>query len=165
MRQIAIALFASLFLSAFAFAENDNGLVRLKSAHDVKTTADQLESMLKKKGITVFARIDHGQGAKEVGETLRPTELLIFGNPKMGAPLMNCGQSVGIDLPLKALIWEDENGEVWLAYNHPDYFAKRHGIKGCQAVLEKMEKALANFAKGATAKPKSGMAHDRKSAF
>jgi uncharacterized protein (DUF302 family) len=81
---------------------------------------------------------------------LRPTELVIFGNPKVGAPLMQCSQTVAIDLPQKALIWQDESGQVWLTYNDPQYLAKRHEIGGCKAVLDKVRNALKNFAKTAT---------------
>ena len=82
--------------------------------------------------------------------SLRPTEVVIFGNPKVGTPLMNCAQSVAIDLPQKALIWQDEAGEVWLAYNDPAYLAGRHKIEGCDEVLKKVSGALANFAAAAT---------------
>ena len=98
----------------------------------------------------VFNRIDHSAGAKGVGIALRPTQLLVFGNPKVGAPLMNCGQRIAIDLPQKALIWEDEGGTVWLTYNDPQYLAARHGIEGCAEVLTKVQKALGNFATAAT---------------
>ena len=100
--------------------------------------------------MTVFIRINHGEGAEKVGKRLRPTELIIFGNPKVGTPLMQCGQSVAIDLPRKALIWEDEAGQVWLSYNDPKYLARRHGIKGCDEVIKKIEDALGNFVKTAT---------------
>jgi uncharacterized protein (DUF302 family) len=100
--------------------------------------------------MTVFMRINHAEGAQKVGKKLRPTELIIFGNPKVGAPLMQCGQSVAIDLPQKALIWQDEAGQVWLSYNDPKYLASRHGIKECGEVIKKIEKALGNFARMAT---------------
>jgi uncharacterized protein (DUF302 family) len=132
-------------------AQAADGLISVKSAHDVKTTADRLESTLKAKGMRVFIRIDHAQGAQAVGQSLRPTELVVFGNPKVGTPLMQCAQSVAIDLPQKALIWEDAAGQVWLAYNDPRYLEGRHAIEGCGEVLQKVEKALANFAKAATA--------------
>ncbi|MGD8493724.1 MAG: DUF302 domain-containing protein [Desulfobacterales bacterium] len=128
----------------------DTGLMNVKSSHDVKTTADRLESVLKEKGMTVFLRVNHSEGARKVGKQLRPTELVIFGNPKVGAPLMQCGQTVGIDLPQKALIWQDEGGQVWLTYNDPQYLAKRHGIDGCKPVLDKVQNALKNFAQAAT---------------
>jgi uncharacterized protein (DUF302 family) len=101
--------------------------------------------------MTVFARIDHAAGAKKIGKSLRPTELLIFGNPKGGTPLMECAQSAGIDLPLKALVWEDAFAQVWLGYNDPAYLAKRHEVPTC-AVVEDMAKTLAALAATATTK-------------
>jgi uncharacterized protein (DUF302 family) len=127
-----------------------DGLVHIKSAHDVKTTADRLEKVLEAKGMTLFNRIDHAAGAKSVGRQLRPTELVIFGNPKVGSPLMACRQTVGIDLPQKALIWQDEAGQTWFSYNRPAYLKSRHHIEGCDDVLGKVSKALENFAKAAT---------------
>jgi len=100
--------------------------------------------------MTVFIRINHAAGAKKIGKTLRPTEIVIFGNPRVGTPLMQCGQSIAIDLPQKALIWEDEKGQVWLSYNNPQYLAKRHGTQGCDGVLKKVANALGNFAAKAT---------------
>ena len=128
----------------------DSGMINLKSAHGVNATADRLEEVLKSKGMTVFIRVDHSKGAQSVGEKLRPTQLVIFGNPKVGTPLMQCRQSVAIDLPQKALIWEDEKGQVWYSYNNPDYLVKRHQIEGCDQVIKKVETALMNFAKAAT---------------
>ena len=148
MRTVYIALILIVAFTLPVFA--DTGLTNVKSSHDVKTTADRLEAVLKEKGMTVFLRVNHSEGARNVGKQLRPTELVIFGNPKVGAPLMQCGQTIGIDLPQKALIWQDENGQVWLTYNDPRYLAKRHGIDGCQPVLDKVQNALKNFAKAAT---------------
>ena len=148
MRTVYIALILIVAFTLPVFA--DTGLTNVKSSHDVKTTADRLEAVLKEKGMTVFLRVNHSDGARNVGKQLRPTELVIFGNPKVGAPLMQCGQTIGIDLPQKALIWQDENGQVWLTYNDPRYLAKRHGIDGCQLVLDKVQNALKNFAKAAT---------------
>ena len=143
--------FTSIGLICFAsLACADNGMISLKSSHDVKITADRLEKNLIAKGMMVFIRINHTEGAQKVGKKLRPTEVIIFGNPKVGTPLMQCGQSVGIDLPQKALIWQDETGQVWLSYNDPKYLASRHNIKGCGEVIKKIEKALGNFAKLAT---------------
>ncbi|MCV6612856.1 MAG: DUF302 domain-containing protein [Amphritea sp.] len=127
-----------------------DGLVNVESAHSVVATADKLESVLKDKGMTIFARIDHSAGAEKVGQSLRDTELVLFGNPQVGTKLMNCAQSVGIDLPLKALIWKDEQGKVWLSYNDPAYLADRHSIEGCDPVLEKVSGALAKFSAAAT---------------
>ena len=148
MRKLLVSLISILFVYSTAIA--DDGLVNIKSSHGVKVTADRLENTLRTKGMTVFIRINHAEGAQKVGKKLRPTELIIFGNPKVGTPLMQCGQSVAIDLPQKALIWEDEAGQVWLSYNDPKYLARRHGIKGCDEVIKKIDDALGNFAKTAT---------------
>ena len=146
---LRLVLVASALLFA-TLTHAADGLVAIKSSHDVKATADKLESVLKEKGMTVMARVDHQQGAEKAGLELRPTEVVIFGNPKVGTPLMQCAQSVAIDLPQKALIWEDANGEVWLGYNDPQYLKSRHGIEGCDEVLGKVSGALGNFAKAAT---------------
>ena len=148
MRQVFLTFIILSFCVSLSFA--DNGLISIKSSHDVQGTADRLENTLREKGMTVFIRINHAQGAQKVGKQLRPTELLIFGNPKVGTPLMQCSQSVAIDLPQKALIWEDEAGHVWFSYNDPRYLAKRHGITECVNVIKKIEKALSNFAHAAT---------------
>jgi len=148
MRQVFFALIALLFIVSTAIA--GNGVISVKSSHDVKVTADRLENILNQKGMNVFIRINHAAGAQKVGKKLRATELIVFGNPKVGTPLMQCRQSVGIDLPQKALIWQDDQGQVWLSYNSPNYLAQRHGIKGCEEVIKKVQKALSNFAKAAT---------------
>ncbi|MEN8198478.1 MAG: DUF302 domain-containing protein [Thermodesulfobacteriota bacterium] len=149
MRQLVLSIIALFFLSSMAVA--DSGLVTVKSSHTVKETADRLENVLQKKGMTLFDRIDHAAGARKVGKELRPTELLIFGNPKVGTPLMQCGQTMAIDLPQKALIWEDAGGQVWFSYNEPEYMARRHNSTGCLEVIKKVEGVLANFAAAATA--------------
>jgi uncharacterized protein (DUF302 family) len=123
----------------------DNGLVAVKSAHGVKDTIDRLASDVTAKGLTVFARIDHAQGAHEAGLALRPTELLIFGNAKGGTPLMQSRQTIGIDLPLKALAFEDTDGTVWLCYNDPAWLAARHGV-----VAGEVTKAMATALAAAT---------------
>jgi uncharacterized protein (DUF302 family) len=105
-----------------------DGLVTIESNHTVKDTIDRVAAGLAAKGITVFARIDHAAGAASVGMPLRPTELLIFGNPKAGTPLMQSKQSIGIDLPLKMLGWQDQAGKVWLSYNDVGWLARRHGL-------------------------------------
>jgi uncharacterized protein (DUF302 family) len=139
---------AMFFFASVTYA--DNGIISIKSSHDVKTTVDRLDNILREKGMTVFIRINHAEGAQKVGKKLRPTELVIFGNPKVGTPLMQCGQSVGIDLPQKALIWQDKAGQVWLSYNDPKYLASRHSIKECGEIIKKIQKALGNFARMAT---------------
>ncbi|HJP18396.1 MAG TPA: DUF302 domain-containing protein [Nitrospinota bacterium] len=147
---LPVVILTLLVLPAYA---GDNGLVSLKSSNDVKTTIDRLESVLKEKGMTIFKRVNHTEGAKKVGLKLRPTELLIFGNPKVGTPLMQCRQSAAIDLPQKALAWEDDKGQVWLSYNNPVYIATRHNILECDKVINKIKNALGKFTKKATANP------------
>ncbi|HEC18950.1 MAG TPA: DUF302 domain-containing protein [Gammaproteobacteria bacterium] len=122
--------------------KSTHGMISKKSAHSVKDTLDRLEAVLKKKGLTIFARVNHGAGAKKSGIELRPTELLLFGNPKLGSHLLTSKQTAGIDLPMKALAWEDEKGQVWLTYNDPAYVAERHGITDREKIVTKMTGAL-----------------------
>ena len=148
MHRLTCVLIIFLYFASPAWA--DPGFVNVQSNHSVKETANRLETVLKQKGMTVFTRINHAAGARRVGKVLRPTELIIFGNPKVGAPLMQCSQTVGLDLPQKALIWEDEAGLVWFSYNAPAFLDKRHGLAKCSQVLKKVENALRNFAVAAT---------------
>ena len=129
-----------------------DGVIDVQSAFTVKETADRLESILNEKGMTIFNRIKHSEGAGKVGIALRETELLIFGNPKVGSPLMKCRQSVAIDLPQKALVWEDHASKVWISYNDPVYLEKRHGITGCEEVISKIKKALSGITRAAATK-------------
>jgi uncharacterized protein (DUF302 family) len=129
---------------------SENGLITLPSAFGAKETIDRLVSEVKAKGMAVFARIDHAAGATAAGLTLRPTELLIFGNAKGGTPLMQARQTIGIDLPLKALAWEDAGGKVWLSYNEPGWLARRHGETARQDVTDRLAAALAAVTKAAT---------------
>jgi len=108
-----------------AHAMAADGLTTIPSSYGAKETMDRLEAEIKAKGMVAFARIDHAAGAAQVGLPLRPTELLVFGGAKAGTPLMQSNQSIGIDLPLKALVWQDANGKVWLSYNEPSWLAKR----------------------------------------
>lgn len=148
-RFLAAGLLAGLVHTA-AFAQQDvTGLAVLESSHDVATTADRLVAALEDKGLTLFTRIDHAAAAKTADMSLPPTELVIFGNPKAGTALMHCAHTVAIDLPLKALIWEDGEGQVWLGYNTPAYLAERHQISGCQKVLEKVRTTLDELARTA----------------
>lgn len=105
-----------------------DGLVTTNSSRGPKETMDRLVAELQAKGLTIFARIDHAAGAKDAGLPLRPTELVIFGNAKGGTPLMQANQAIGIDLPLKALVWQDASGTTWLSYNDPAWLAQRHGL-------------------------------------
>jgi uncharacterized protein (DUF302 family) len=127
------------------------GLTSLRSPHGPKDTMDRLEAEVKVRGMTVFARIDHAEGAAAAGLSLRRTELLIFGNAKAGTPLMQAAQTIGIDLPLKALVWQDGAGDTWLSYNDPSWLAKRHELGSETAtVVAKMSAALNVVTKAAT---------------
>jgi len=148
MRKTLLVFMVSFCMVGPAIAEV--GMIRVKSSHDVATTAERLEGTLKEKGVTVFARIDHAAGARKIGQALKPTILVIFGNPAMGTPLIQRSRTIGIDLPLKALIWEDRAGDVWLSYNDPGYLARRHGITEMNDVIQKMALAMNNFANTAT---------------
>jgi len=150
MKSLGIAMAVLIFLAGPARAAD--GLVAVKSAHGVKETLDRFEVAAKGKGLNIFLRLDHAAGAKKVGKTLRPTELLVFGNPQGGTPLMVCAQTAGIDLPLKALAWQDDSGQVWLGYNDPKFLAGRHGAGECKPIVENLGKALAALAGEATRK-------------
>ena len=131
----------------------DDGLVTLQSSHDVATTLERLTAALEAKGVRVFARIDHAAGAASVGLALRPATLVIFGNPAAGTPLMQAAQTVGIDLPLKALVWQDGAGDTWLSYNDPSWLAKRHELGSETAtVVANMSAALNVVTKAATSR-------------
>ena len=119
------------------------GLIVHSGSHGPAETADRLVAALTKQGMTVLARIDHAAAAAKVGMSLRPTEVLIFGNPRAGSPLMQAAQTMGIDLPLKALVFEDGEGKTWIAYNDPNWLAARHHIGGAERTLENMSAALA----------------------
>lgn len=151
MKKTIIMLFCLNLFMPLANA-GDNGLIIKASQFSPKVTLDRLEAALKKKGIRVFARVSHKANAEGVGLKLRPTELLIFGNPKLGTHFFTSNQTAGIDLPMKALVWEDVQGKVWLAYNDPKYIAKRHGIGNRAKIVKKMTGALNKFTNKATQK-------------
>lgn len=149
----AAALAASLFsvgCASLGTAPND-GLVALKSPHSATDTLNRLEAQVKQRGLAVVARVDHAAGAARVGKTLRPTELLIFGSPQAGTPLMECAQTAGIDLPMKALVWVDSSAQVWLGYNAPGWLVRRHGAPDCPAA-DNVAKALAAIAEATVAR-------------
>lgn len=152
----SIALLSTAFLATAFLGSTQalaaDGLLVVKSNHSVEATADKLEHALNSKGMMVFKCINHADGAQAVGLDLRPTELVIFGNPKVGTPLMQCAPTVAVDLPQKMLIWEDDDGQTWLGYNDPQYLKEWHDIEGCDEVIGKIEGPLGNFAKAATAK-------------
>lgn len=132
-----------------------DGLITISSAFSAEETMRRLEAEVRAKGMTVFARIDHAAGASEAGLSLRPTDLLIFGAAKGGTPLMQAAQTIGIDLPLKALVSQDEEGRTYLSYNDPSFLARRHGINDdrVKLVVDAMTGVLRAIAAKATAKP------------
>ena len=131
-----------------------DGLITIRSTYGPKETMNRLEAEVKTKGLTVFAHIDHAAGAAAVGLPLGPTDLLIFGNAKGGTPLMQSIQTVGIDLPLKVLVWQDASGNTWLSYNDPNWIAKRHAVgHEVDAPVSAMAAALSAIAKAATTSP------------
>ena len=144
-----IIVLTMFFLSTTA-ALAAEGMITKTSGHSVKKTMDRFEKIVTDKGFTVVARVNHAAAAIKSGGTLRPTELLIFGNPKLGTQLMQSNQTIGIDLPLKVLIWEDDKGKVTLGYNDPAWLAKRHGIADRDKVFAKMAGALGKFSDSAT---------------
>lgn len=145
MRIIAFTIFFAVATVAGA----QSGMVKKTSQHSVADTVDRLEKIVTKKGFKVVARVNHAAAAKTVGTELRPTELLIFGNPKVGSALMSSQQSVGIDLPVKVLVWQAADGKVWVGYNDPAYLAERHAIGDRKKVIDKMSGALKNFTNAA----------------
>lgn len=131
-----------LCIAPLVVSASTDGIIKKPSQNSVLHTMDKLESLVASKGFKVFVRIDHAAGASSVGQALPPAELLVFGNPKVGSALMSSEITVGLDLPVKVLVWEDEEGRVWLAYNDPRYLAKRHGINDRPEVVERMSEAL-----------------------
>ena len=144
-------LLVSIFAVLLPFsAVASDGVISVPSKYSVEKTADRFENTIKERGMTLFARIDHGNNAKKVNLTLRPTEVIIFGNPRVGTPMMQCSQQVAIDLPQKALIWQDDAGKVWFSYNDPEYLMKRHNMKGCEEVIKRVSTILNGLSKAAT---------------
>ncbi len=146
---VATLLFLTFSTGASAQASAD-GLISLTSPRSATETMNRLEATVKEKGFAVIARVDHAAGAAKVGKTLRPTELLIFGNPQGGTPMMECAQTAGIDLPIKALVWQDAKGTVMLSYNDPKFIAERHKASGC-SVVTPMSNALDGIMKSVVA--------------
>jgi uncharacterized protein (DUF302 family) len=131
-----------------------DGLITLRSSFGPEETMQRLEAEVRAKGLTVFAHVDHAAGAAAVGLPLRPTDLLIFGNAKGGTPLMQAQQSIGLDLPLKALVWQDEKGTTFLSYNDPHWLAQRHALDdSTRAPVEAISGALKAIADKVTAAP------------
>ena len=132
-----------------------DGLITIRSSFGPEETMNRFEAEVRARGMTVFARVDHAAGAAAAGLLLRPTDLLIFGTAKVGTPLMESAQTVGIDLPLKALVWQDASGSTWLSYYDPSSLARRHGLndEGAKATVNGMTAALTAIARTATTPP------------
>jgi len=126
------------------------GLTSIPGSLGPKETMDRLEAEIRTKGLTVFSRIDHAAGAAEVGLRLAPTNLIIFGNARGGTPLIQSAQTVGIDLPLKILVWQDAANNTWLSYNEPRWIGQRHGVAGVESTIDKMADLLAAIAREAS---------------
>jgi uncharacterized protein (DUF302 family) len=142
----------SQYLEHWAMAAN--GLITIESRNGPEETMNRFEAEVRARGMTVFAHIDHAAGAAAAGLSLRPTELLIFGNASIGTPLMESVQTLGIDLPLKALVWQDVQGAAWLSYNDPAFLARRHGLQAANnSAVSSMAAALHEIALKATSSP------------
>jgi len=123
-----------------------NGLITIESQHSVDLTADRFEKLIHEKGLKFFMRVNHTENASNANLVLRPTQLILFGNPVAGTALMNCAQTIAIDLPQKALFWEDADGQSYISYNDPAYLQERHAMQGCEPVLEKVSGLLSGLA-------------------
>ena len=151
IRSLAALVSAVTLAGCASMADTGNGMVAVKSPYSAADTASRLEAQVKQRNLAVVARVDHAAAAQRVNMTLRPTEVLIFGNPQAGTPLMLCAQGVGIDLPMKVLVWVDAQQQTWLAYNDPVWIVRRHGGGDCPAA-ENVRKALAAIAEATMAK-------------
>lgn len=140
MSKIAMAVLSVALLISPAYATSK--LISVPSAESTKATLDKLEVLAQARGLKIFARIDHAAGAQSIGEKLRPTELLIMGNPKGGTPLLQCNQAYGIDLPLHVLAWEDAAGQTWLSYKDMSKLGYKHADDSCDAALKRLTGAL-----------------------
>lgn len=145
-RVMVTLLAAVLTLPALAA----DGLIKKSSAHSTDETVKRFKAVLEKKGIRVFAHVNHQKNAQGKNLELSDVQLLIFGNPLLGTPLMQANPTIGIDLPMKLLVWEDTQGKVWLAYNDPRYLVGRHGIDNREAIVVKMDNALKKLTNAAT---------------
>ncbi|MCU7931207.1 MAG: DUF302 domain-containing protein [Candidatus Thiodiazotropha sp. (ex Codakia rugifera)] len=148
--KITLSVLTLLLLLTVNVVQADAGLINVSSQFGVQETADRFVAAVQKAGLKVFNRIDHAAGAAKVDKTLRPTQLIIFGSPKVGTALLTSDQRVGIDLPLKALAWQDAEGKVWLSYSSPDYLFNRFAINDRAKVKKKITGALAKLSQSAT---------------
>jgi uncharacterized protein (DUF302 family) len=155
MRRLIVALVVAIAAAPAAAKEPPRRelLVKVESKFPVKETLDRLAAEIEKRGLKVAARIDHAAGAKAAGMELPPTEVLLFGNPKLGTPLMQSNPAAGIDLPMKVLAWQDKAGKVWIGYNAPVSLAARHAIRDRAEVVKSMSAALSGLVKAASGQP------------
>jgi uncharacterized protein (DUF302 family) len=144
MSKLPALIAAVVMLPSLAWAGDDR-LVAKKSPHPVAVTMDRLSDALKARGIGIAARVDHAGAAQKAGQALKPTQLLIFGNPKLGTPLMQANRRIGLELPMKVLAWEDEGGQVWVAYVKPDVLKSEYSVDGRDDVFKAMTQALDNL--------------------
>lgn len=151
MNKPGTLLLAVLLFSSPLYAGNN--YVSKKSSNSVAISMDRLENALKQRGVGILARVDHAGAAQKADMTLRPTQVLIFGNPKLGTPLMQSNQQIGLDLPLKVLAWEDSKGQTWLTYEKPGEMAERHGMKEPAEALKKIAGVLDAVTSEAAAGP------------
>ncbi len=143
MRKILFLVTALFLVPAISHADDENGMITKKSPHSVQETVKRLKDAIGDvKPVSVMAEVDHQKNAEKVDMKLRPTYLVLFGNPKLGTQLFTSNQSAGIDLPMKALVWEDADGQVWIGYNDPAWIAERHDIDDRDDVVKKMQGAL-----------------------
>ena len=149
---IKLTSLGALILSASFSLSAADSMVKMQSAHSVQETADRFAEIAESKGLNIFARIDHQKNAEAVDLDLRPTQLIIFGNPKVGTLLMQCEQSMGLDLPLKVLVTEDEKQQVWLSYYDPMYLKGVHNMEGCGKVIEKVSGVLSALSSASASK-------------
>ena len=146
--------FTALLLALLgSSAHATDGLVAVPCLQTAKTCLDRLETLAKSRGLKVFTRIDHAAGAASIGETLRPTELLIFGHPKAGTPLLKCSQAYGISLPLHVLAWEDIKGKRWIGYRDPAGVAQSHPDAACNAILKQVTQNLDEMVRTVASQP------------
>jgi uncharacterized protein (DUF302 family) len=141
MMKLTAVIAAVVMIPSIAGAADDR-VVAKKSPHSVAATLDRLSEVLTARGIGIAARVDHAAAAQKIGQPLKPTQVLIFGNPKLGTPLMQSNRRIGLDLPMKVLAWEDDGGQVWVAYAKPEALKSDHAISGRDEVFREMAQAL-----------------------
>jgi uncharacterized protein (DUF302 family) len=144
------SIFALILLASLATAQQNDGLVRVRSTRDFNQTVTALDSAISAANLRIFARVDHAANARGVSMDLRPTTVFIFGNPQVGSRLMQCEQTTAIDLPLKILVWQDSTSAVWVGYEAPAKLSERHKVQGCQDVVDRFAAALAGLSASAT---------------